>query len=76
MDLVVYVIDPIERNEMRLASGFRIIPTQYHAVVFFVVDCTDMVALGTDDFHALPNVQHFKHARVFLRRVIYVLRHR
>ena len=71
MDFVVYVIDPIERNEVRLASGFRIIPAQYHAVGFFVVDCADMVAVGTDDFHALPNVQHyFEHARVFLLQVI------
>ena len=46
MDFVVHVIDPFDRDEMRSAAGFRVIPGQNYTVGgFFMIDRTDMLTI-------------------------------
>jgi hypothetical protein len=62
MDLLVHVIDPIDRDEMMPAAGFRIVLAQYDAVGSLqVVDGTNVLAVQAHNFHVLLNVQTFEY---------------
>jgi hypothetical protein len=57
MNLLVHVIDPIDRDEVLLPARFRIVLAQYNAIGSLqVVDSTNVFAVQADDFHALLNV--------------------
>ena len=46
MDLVVHVIDPFDRNEMRSATGFRVVLGQNNTVgAFLVVNRADVLVI-------------------------------
>jgi len=56
MNLVVDMVDPRYRNQMRLTTRLRIVCTQDNAfVVIFVVNRSHMPSIGPDDLHLLPN---------------------
>src|SRR5262245_39037091 len=62
MNLAVHVIDPIDRNEMMMAAGFRIVLGQHDTVAaFLVVDGADMFTVRSNHFHVFLNVQTFEH---------------
>jgi hypothetical protein len=62
MDLLVHVIDPIDRDEVLPAARFRIVLAQYDAVGSLqVVDGTNVFAVQAHNFHVLLNVQTFEH---------------
>jgi hypothetical protein len=62
MDLLVHVVDPIDRDEVLSPAGFRIVLAQYDAVGSLqVVDGTNVFAVHTHNFHVLLNVQTFEH---------------
>jgi hypothetical protein len=57
MDLLVHVIDPVDRDEMLLSARFRIVLAQYDAIGSLqVVDSTNVFAVQAHDFHAFLNV--------------------
>jgi len=57
MNLLVHVIDPIDRDEVLLPARFRIVLAQYDAISSLqVVDSTNVFAVQAHDFHALLNV--------------------
>jgi hypothetical protein len=57
MDLLVHVIDPIDRDEVLPAARFRIVLAQYDAVGGLqVVDGANVVAVQAHNFHVLLNV--------------------
>ena len=61
MDLLVHVVDPIDRDEVLPPAGFRIVLAQYDAVSSLqVVDGTDVFAVQAQNFHVLLNVQTFE----------------
>src|SRR5262245_701175 len=50
VNLAVHIIDPIDRNEMMMAAGFRIILGQHDTVTtFFMVDGSDMFTVRSLD---------------------------
>jgi hypothetical protein len=62
MDLLVHISDPIDRDEMVPAAGFRIVLAQYDAIGGLqVVDGTNVLAVQAHNFHVLLNVQAFEH---------------
>ena len=62
MDLLVHVIDPIDRDEMLPAASFRIVLAQYDAVGSLqVVEGTNVLAVQAHNFHVLLNVQTFEY---------------
>src|ERR1700730_4301296 len=67
MDLVVHVIDPFDRDEMRPAAGLRVVLGQNDTVgAFLVVNSADVLAIGTHHFHMVLNVETFEHAKTML----------
>src|SRR5262249_18899153 len=62
MDLLVHVIDPIDRDEVLLAARFRIVLAQYDTVGGLqVVDRANVFAVQAHNFHVLLNAQTFEH---------------
>src|ERR1700735_633704 len=62
MDLLVHISDPIDRDEMVPAAGFRIVLAQYDAVGGLqVVDGANVLAVQAHNFHVLLNVEAFEH---------------
>ena len=58
MDLLVHIIDPIDRDEVLPAARFRIVLAQYDAIgILQVVDGTNVFAVQAHNFHILLNVQ-------------------
>lgn len=56
MNLVVDMVDPRYRNQMRLATRLRIVRTQDDAFVgIFVVNRAHVPPVGPHDLHLLPN---------------------
>jgi hypothetical protein len=58
MDLLVHVVDPIDRDEVLPAARFRTVLAQYDAIGGLqVVDGTNVFAVQAHNFHILLNVQ-------------------
>src|SRR5262249_21390749 len=67
VNLAVHIIDPIDRNEMMMAAGFRIVLGQHDTVAaFFMVDGSDMFTVRSNHFHMFLNVQTFEHMILLL----------
>src|SRR5262245_58617052 len=62
VNLAVHIIDPIDRNEMMMAAGFRIVLGQHDTVAAFrMVDDSNMFTIRSNDFHVFLNVQALEH---------------
>jgi hypothetical protein len=62
MDLLVHVIDPLDRDEVLPAARFWIVLAQYDAIGSLqVVDGTNVFAVRAHNFHVLLNAQTFEH---------------
>ena len=60
MNLVVHVTNPVDRDEMMTAAGFRIVLGQDDAIVaFLVIDSADVFTIRSNHFDVLLNVQTF-----------------
>src|SRR4029078_4285151 len=62
MDVLGDVVHPIRRDQVMRAAGLGILPGQLDLVgTFQVIHGSDMLAVGTQDFHVFLNVPLIKH---------------
>jgi hypothetical protein len=59
--------DPIDRNEMMMTAGFRVVLGQHDTVAaFFMVNGSDVVTVRSNHFHVFLYVQTFEHVILLL----------
>src|SRR5262249_24347667 len=62
VNLVIDVIHPIDRDDVMLPAGSRIVLGQQDAIgALHVIDRTNMLVVRADYFHMILNVQAFEH---------------
>jgi hypothetical protein len=60
VNLAVYVLDPIDRDEMMMTTGFRVVLGQDNAVVaFLVIDRSDMFCRPIQQLPFVPECLDF-----------------